>query len=57
MAAPLHSDRRGSLLGIGIAGMRARVNELQGEFRIHSSPGNGTTIHVILPLIVGGKPE
>jgi PAS domain S-box-containing protein len=57
MAAPLHSDRGNSLLGIGIAGMRERVSQLQGEFRIRSSPGNGTTIQVILPLIVGGKPE
>ena len=55
MAAPLHSDRGNSLLGIGIAGMRERVSQLQGEFRIRSSPGNGTTIQVILPLLVGGK--
>src|SRR5580704_7136642 len=57
MAAPLRGDRGNSLLGIGLAGMRERVSQLQGEFRIQSSPGNGTTIHVTLPLIVGGNPE
>jgi two-component system, NarL family, sensor kinase len=51
MALPSHSDRRNSLLGIGIAGMRERVNQLQGEFQIHSSPGKGTTIQVTLPLV------
>jgi len=57
MAAPSHSDRRNSLLGIGIAGMRERVSQLQGEFRIHSSPGKGTAIHVILPLVVEEQAE
>jgi signal transduction histidine kinase len=51
MALPSHSDRRNSLLGIGIAGMRERVTQLQGEFHIHSSPGKGTTIQVTLPLV------
>jgi PAS domain S-box-containing protein len=51
MALPSHSDRRNSLLGIGIAGMRERVNQLQGQFHILSSPGKGTTIQVTLPLV------
>src|SRR5271170_5315639 len=57
MAAPSHNDRRNSLLGIGIAGMRERVSQLQGEFRIHSTPGKGTAIHVILPLVVEEQAE
>lgn len=57
IALPSHGDRRNSLLGIGIAGMRERVNQLQGQFHIHSSPGNGTTIEVTLPLIVEERSE
>jgi PAS domain S-box-containing protein len=57
MALPSHSDRRNSILGIGIAGMRERVNQLQGEFHIHSSPGKGTTIQVTLPVVVEEKSE
>src|SRR5271167_4991690 len=57
MAARSHNDRRNSLLGIGIAGMRERVSQLQGEFRIQSSPGKGTAIHVILPLLVEEQAE
>ena len=57
MALPSHSDRRNSLLGIGIAGMRERVNQLQGEFHIHASPGKGTTIQVTLPVVVEEKAE
>jgi signal transduction histidine kinase len=38
------------VLGIGIAGMRQRVKQLDGEFLISSSLGIGTTIQVVLPL-------
>jgi PAS domain S-box-containing protein len=57
MTLPLHSERRNSLLGIGIAGMRERVNQLHGDFRIYSSPGKGTTIHVTLPLVAEERSE
>ena len=36
-------------VGVGIAGMRERVRELGGEFRIDST-SRGTTIHVTMPL-------
>jgi PAS domain S-box-containing protein len=57
MALPSHSDRRDSMLGIGIAGMRERVNQLQGEFRLESAPGKGTAIFVTLPLVIAEKTE
>lgn len=34
----------------GIAGMRQRARSLGGDFRLHSSPGNGTEIVVTFPL-------
>ena len=34
----------------GLAGMRFRVQSSQGELRIKSKPGQGTTIHARLPL-------
>jgi signal transduction histidine kinase len=40
--------------GLGLLGMRERVELLGGELRIHSSPGSGTTIRATLP--VGGDP-
>lgn len=36
-------------IGVGIAGMRERVQELKGEFKIDSSP-RGTTITATMPL-------
>lgn len=35
---------------LGIAGMRQRVKQLDGEFLISSSLGIGTTIQFVLPL-------
>jgi PAS domain S-box-containing protein len=36
--------------GVGIAGMRERVNQLNGSFEMESTPGRGTTIRAVLPL-------
>jgi PAS domain S-box-containing protein len=36
--------------GVGIAGMRERVDELHGRFDIVSAPGAGTTIRALLPI-------
>jgi signal transduction histidine kinase len=35
--------------GVGLSGMRERVQEMGGELRVLSSPGNGTKTIVILP--------
>jgi PAS domain S-box-containing protein len=54
---PLPSAATGwkSPLGIGIAGMQERVNQLGGTLEIQSEPGRGTVISVELPLT--GSPE
>jgi signal transduction histidine kinase len=36
--------------GNGLTNMRARVDELEGEFLINSEVGKGTKIHVVVPL-------
>lgn len=41
----------GSSGGIGLLGMRERVEELEGEFAVVSSPGSGTVIRAILPKV------
>ena len=38
-----------SAVGFGLTSMRARTERLSGEYRLQSSPGSGTTIHVELP--------
>jgi PAS domain S-box-containing protein len=38
-------------LGVGIAGIRERVAQLNGTFEIESVPGRGTTLRAILPAI------
>jgi len=37
-------------LGIGIAGIRERVKQLNGEFGIQGASGKGTTLSILLPL-------
>lgn len=36
--------------GVGIAGMRERVQQLNGAFQLESMPGRGTIVRVTLPL-------
>ena len=40
---------RGSVAGVGLAGMRERVFEIGGDFRLNSGP-RGTSIRVSIPL-------
>lgn len=37
--------------GFGLAGMRERAELLGGELSVHSAPGDGTTIDVVLPAV------
>jgi PAS domain S-box-containing protein len=37
-------------LGVGISGMRERVEQLGGTFELESAPGAGTTLRATLPL-------
>ncbi|HUJ33242.1 MAG TPA: PAS domain-containing protein [Candidatus Acidoferrum sp.] len=48
---PSHSNGRSQPMGVGIAGMRERVHELNGVFEINSTPGRGTTVRVVLPVL------
>ena len=36
--------------GLGLVGMEERVHHLGGALRVHSRPGHGTTVAVVLPL-------
>ncbi len=44
-------DQGENALRFGIAGMQERVRSVGGDFRLNSSPGAGTRIHVIIPDI------
>ena len=37
--------------GWGLAGMRERVESLDGELKITAAPGEGTTIEVVIPIV------
>jgi len=36
--------------GLGVAGMRERINAVGGSFKIDSSPGGGTDLNITIPL-------
>ena len=46
-------DQDKVVLGMGLSGIRDRVNMLQGTVTISSRPGKGTTIHVEFPRVTG----
>jgi len=46
------SGNRGSVAGVGLAGMRERVCEIGGEFRLQSG-AQGTNIRVSIPVTMG----
>jgi two-component system NarL family sensor kinase len=49
LAVPSVDPSRQTAPGVGIAGMRERVQQLNGFFELESAPGRGTTVRAILP--------
>jgi signal transduction histidine kinase len=47
---PGDEDRK----GLGVAGMRSRAGKIKADLSVTSSPGEGTTITVICPLVFTG---
>ncbi len=43
-------DSAGASKGLGLIGIRERVETLGGEFRLFSGPGKGTSVRVALPV-------
>ncbi len=50
LKSPATTAGRCLVPGIGIVGMRERVEQLKGIFEIESVPGRGTTVRAVLPL-------
>jgi signal transduction histidine kinase len=48
LSRPTHPDLM-ETVGVGIAGMRERIHELNGIFEIESAPGRGTIVRAVLP--------
>lgn len=44
-------QKRSGFQGIGLLGMRERIRSLGGKFEVRSSPGQGTRIEALLPLL------
>jgi signal transduction histidine kinase len=40
-------------IGVGIAGMRERVQQFHGDLRVSGAPGRGTTVRVLIPIPKG----
>ena len=36
--------------GLGLLGMKERVNRLDGTFSVDSEPGHGTVLRIVLPV-------
>jgi PAS domain S-box-containing protein len=43
-----------SMIGVGIAGMRERVKQLDGRLDIESVAGQGTTVRAVIPIMATG---
>jgi GAF domain-containing protein len=43
--------------GSGLVGLTDRVEALGGRFSLHSPPGGGTTVQIVLPLTAPGRPR
>ena len=63
VTATVRDDGAGFVIGsqagptqghFGVAGMRERVERLGGRLEITSSPGDGTTVAAVVPLVPGG---
>ena len=44
-------DEQTSIRGMGLANMLQRVQRLQGRLEIDTTPGQGTTIRIAIPLL------
>lgn len=51
--APIEKRKGTGSPSLGLLGMEERVRELGGELRIHTGPGRGTSIEIVLPHPVG----
>lgn len=50
-------DPAATSAGLGLVSMGERVSELGGTFEVDSTPGNGTTVRVVLQLGSGGNED
>jgi two-component system NarL family sensor kinase len=57
LALPSPAERCQAPPGVGIAGMRERVKQVNGMFELESAPGMGTTVRAILPVAPAEPPQ